>query len=102
MERHQKKNGNGGQLSRHHHQCRSITYSHLCTLLTSSKKSLRGSGRFRYAAFTLIVPNGEDKGEALEAKWKEWTVEESYKRYASNGGEQAHSPSFDEYASTIG
>ncbi|KIX01714.1 uncharacterized protein Z518_09440 [Rhinocladiella mackenziei CBS 650.93] len=42
--------------------------------------SLRGSGRYRHAAYTQVAPRPEDDGDILEAKWKQWIHEESFKR----------------------
>ncbi|KAJ5320635.1 hypothetical protein N7508_000918 [Penicillium antarcticum] len=41
---------------------------------------LRRALRFRRSVYTNIVPRAEDKGPALEAKWREWVEQESYKR----------------------
>ena len=42
---------------------------------------LRRALRFRRSVYANIVPLAEDKGPALEAKWREWVEQESFKRY---------------------
>jgi hypothetical protein len=41
---------------------------------------LRRALRFRRSVYTNIVPHAEDTGPALEAKWREWVEQESFKR----------------------
>lgn len=41
---------------------------------------LRGGGRYRRSAYTIIIPCKEDEGDVLEEKWRRWIVQESFKR----------------------
>jgi hypothetical protein len=43
---------------------------------------LRRALRFRRSVYTNLVPFPQDTGPALEAKWREWVEQESFKRYA--------------------
>lgn len=53
-----------------------IAESNLQPLITA----LRRFGKFDRVAYDTIVPTYADSGEGLEAKWKRWTDQESYKR----------------------
>lgn len=53
-----------------------IAESSLQPLVTA----LRRTGKFDHVAYSSIRPSSVEEGDALEAKWRRWVEEESYKR----------------------